>query len=46
VRTRDVLRWNLSTGDALAIVRLTIAALVLRALERATLRIESWMDQK
>lgn len=44
VTTRDVLRWNLSARDAVAIVRLALAALVLRALESAALRIERWMD--
>jgi hypothetical protein len=44
MRTRDVLRWNLSARDTLAIAGLALAALVLRVLEAAAVRIERWMD--
>ena len=42
--TRDVLRWNLSARDAVAIIRLALAALVLGALEELAVRVERWMD--
>jgi hypothetical protein len=45
VRTRDVLRWNLSVRDVLAIIGLALASLVLRLLEAAEVRIECWMDE-
>lgn len=44
MKTRDVLRWNLSTLDALHIVAIALGSLVLRALESAQMRIERWMD--
>jgi hypothetical protein len=44
MRTRDVLRWNLSPRDQLALARVALGALVLRALEVAAVRLERWID--
>lgn len=44
MRTRDVLRWNLSAIDALYIAALALGSLVLRALESTAARLERWMD--
>lgn len=42
--TRDVMRWNLSAGDALDLAGLALAIAALIVLDKATARVERWID--
>jgi hypothetical protein len=44
MKTRDVLRWNLSAGDVLQLCRIAALSLVMRALGHASDRVEQWID--
>lgn len=45
MRTRDVVRWNLSPAALVEIAGLALATLALTLLDRAADRIELWIDQ-
>lgn len=44
MRTRDLLVWHWSAGDLLYIAGIALAGAVVVALDRASSRLERWID--
>lgn len=44
VKTRDVLAWHWSAGDLLYIAGIALAGAMVVALDRASNRLERWID--